>query len=243
MTVLRVAAPEKSIVLQGQEFVADPSGALYWPGESLLAVADLHLEKGSAFAARRVFLPPYDSAATLAVLGVAIARYAPKRVVALGDSFHDGGGAARLTPRDHDALRALQAGRDWLWIAGNHDPEASPVLEGDYGQELALGAVIFRHEPGAGPSAGEIAGHLHPAARVLSRSGSLRRRCFVSDGSRMVMPAFGAFTGGLDIFDAAFAALFGACDVHAHMLGRDAIHTVTRRQCLVERRRMPSLRA
>ena len=224
---------EKLIVLHGQTFLADVSGALYWPDERMLVVADLHLEKGSAYAARRVFLPPYDTTATLAALGAVIVRLGPKRVVALGDSFHDCLGAGRMPAHDALALRALQAGRDWLWIAGNHDP-AAPGVEGDYSQDLSLGPIHFCHEPSAGVGNGEIAGHLHPVARVASRSGVLRRRCFVSDGKRLILPAFGAFTGGLNIHDIAFAALFKPQEVQAHMLGRDAVYTVARRQCLAE---------
>jgi DNA ligase-associated metallophosphoesterase len=224
---------EKLIHLHGQTFLADPSGALYWPDEHLLVVADLHLEKGSAYAARRVFLPPYDTTATLAALGAVIARLMPKRVVALGDSFHDCLGAGRMPAHDAEALRALQSGRDWLWIAGNHDP-AVPGLEGDHSQDLTLGPIHFRHEPRADMRNGEIAGHLHPVARVASRSGVLRRRCFVSDTKRLILPAFGAYTGGLNIRDAAFAALFAPGKVQAHMLGRDAVYTVARKQCLAE---------
>lgn len=228
---------EKLIVLRGQTFVADVSGALYWPDERMLVVADLHLEKGSAYAARRVFLPPYDTTATLAALGAVVARFRPKRVVALGDSFHDCLGAGRMPAHDALALRALQAGRDWLWIAGNHDPIVAG-LEGDHAEDLTLGPIHLRHEPRAGvledASRGEIAGHLHPAARVASRSGVLRRRCFVSDGKRLILPAFGAFTGGLNIRDAAFSALLEPQEVQAHMLGRDAVYTVARRQCLAE---------
>jgi DNA ligase-associated metallophosphoesterase len=228
---------EKLIALHGRTFLVDPSGALYWPDEQMLVVADLHLEKGSAYAARRVFLPPYDTTSTLAALGAVIARLIPKRVVALGDSFHDCLGAGRMPAHDAQALRALQAGRDWLWIAGNHDPVA-PGLEGDHAQDLTLGPIHFRHEPRAGvqedTSAGEIAGHLHPVARVAGRSGVLRRRCFVSDTKRLILPAFGAYTGGLNIRDAAFAALFGPREVQAHMLGRDAVYTVARKQCLAE---------
>jgi DNA ligase-associated metallophosphoesterase len=231
----RVApAREKFIHLQGQTFVADVSGALYWPDEHMLIVADLHLEKGSAYAARRVFLPPYDTTATLAALGAVIARLLPKRVVALGDSFHDGLGAGRMLAHDAQALRALQAGRDWLWIAGNHDPVAPLCLKGDHAGDLRLGAIHLRHEPGAGGQDGEIAGHLHPVARVTSRSGVLRRRCFVSDGRRLILPAFGAYTGGLNIHDAAFAALFTSGEVHAHVPSRDAVYTVARKQCLAE---------
>ena len=115
---------------QASSFVADPDGALYWPEQSLLAVADLHLEKGSSFAARGQLLPPYDTAATLQRLARLIARYAPRCVVALGDSFHDGGGPARLSDADRENLRALQRGRDWLWLTGNHDPEPADDIGG-----------------------------------------------------------------------------------------------------------------
>jgi DNA ligase-associated metallophosphoesterase len=226
--------PDKIIRLHGHAFVADPSGALFWPDEHMLIVADLHLEKGSAHAARRIFLPPYDTSATLAALADAVARFAPRRVVALGDSFHDGGGAVRMLPHDTRSLRALQAGRDWIWIAGNHDPAAPMGLAGDHQEALEIGGLALRHEPAAGLGVGEIAGHLHPVARVASRTGTLRRRCFASDGARLILPAFGAYAGGLNVLDPAFAALFGARERHAHVLGRDAVYTVSRRQCLAE---------
>ena len=130
------------------EFVADPAGVIYWPEQGLLAVADLHLEKGSSFAARGVLLPPYDTAATLARLGALIARYAPRVVVALGDSFHDGRGPARLADTDRATLRSLQRGRDWIWIAGNHDPEPAEGIGGRFLATLALGALTFRHRAG-----------------------------------------------------------------------------------------------
>jgi DNA ligase-associated metallophosphoesterase len=224
---------DKIVRLHGHAFLADPSGALYWPDEHMLVVADLHLEKGSSYAARRVFLPPYDTTVTLAALAAVIARLNPRRVVALGDSFHDNGGAARLLPHDHASLRAMQTGREWLWLAGNHDP-APHGLDGDHGCEHRVGPICFRHEPGPHPCDGEIAGHLHPVARVGGRAGAVRRRCFASDGMRMVMPAFGAYAGGLNILDAAFAGLFGAGARHAHVLGRDAVYTVSHRQCLGE---------
>ena len=147
----RLDSRQKVLRLQGHGFVADPSGALYWPDEAVLIVADLHLEKGSSYAARRVFLPPYDTAATLARLAEVLARLKPRRVVALGDSFHDGAGASRLRPHDIEALRAMQTGRDWLWIAGNHDPAPQAALDGDHTTHLALGSVWLRHEPSVAP--------------------------------------------------------------------------------------------
>ncbi len=215
----------------GASLRADPAGALFDEAARTLIVADLHLEKGSAFAERRVFLPPYDTAATLARLALVVARHAPRVVVALGDSFHDPRAGARMGEADRDALRALQAGREWIWIAGNHDPAPPQCLGGDAMAELRMGALVLRHEPRAGAQPGEIAGHLHPAAKVVSKTGSLRRRCFVEDGTRCVMPAFGAFAGGLNFRDEAFAPLFGARAVHAHVLGRARVFRVPQDNC------------
>jgi DNA ligase-associated metallophosphoesterase len=226
---------EKTVLLAGHLFHADPSGALYWPDERLLIVADLHFEKGSAYATRRVFLPPYDTRASLTRLAGVIARLKPKRVVALGDSFHDRQGAARLRDNDRQMLRELQVGRDWVWIAGNHDPADSVRFEGDHAAELSLGQIILRHEPSTSDAPGEIAGHLHPVALVGGRGGALRRRCFVTDGRRCILPAFGAYAGGLNITDPAFAT-FLAASYRAFVLGRDLLYEVSARQCLREAR-------
>lgn len=206
------------------EAVADRSGALYLPGERTLVVADLHLEKGSAFAARGVLLPPYDTRETLGRLAIAIRRYAPRRVVALGDSLHDRDGAERLDMADLDELKRLQTRRDWIWLTGNHDPEIGASVGGAVAASLALGRLMLRHEPASGEVDGEVAGHLHPAARVTVGSVGLRLRCFVGNGRRLVMPAFGAFTGGLNVLDAAFGPLFEAPRVQ--VLGRDGIYPV-----------------
>ncbi|HXP30971.1 MAG TPA: ligase-associated DNA damage response endonuclease PdeM [Stellaceae bacterium] len=221
------------LALGRASFVADPMGALYWPEERLLAVADLHLEKGSAFAARRVFLPPYDTATTLAALAVLVARYAPRGVLALGDSFHDVSGGERLAAQDRATLSRLQSGRDWIWVAGNHDPVLPADLGGARHAEIAIGGIMFRHRPEAEGEA-EIAGHFHPMARVAGTVGSVRRRCFVSNGARCVLPAFGAYAGGLNLRDRAFAALFGpgGAAVFAHVLGRERVYRVAQEQCL-----------
>ena len=129
------------ISISGVPLLADPDGALYWPEQGLLAVADLHLEKGSSFAARGVLLPPYDTAATLARLARLVAHYAPRCVIALGDSFHDGGGPARLADDDREALRIMQRGREWIWITGNHDPEPAIGIGGTFPTSLTLGAL------------------------------------------------------------------------------------------------------
>jgi DNA ligase-associated metallophosphoesterase len=226
--------PGGEITVAGVALVPDVAGALFWPEESLLVVADLHLEKGSSFAARGVLLPPYDTAATLARLDALIARYAPRIVIALGDNFHDGGGPARLAPGDRTDLMALQHGRDWVWIAGNHDPDPRDGIGGAFARSLALGPLVFRHEPTPRAAPGEIAGHLHPAARVHRRGRTMRRRCFASDGGRLVMPAFGAYAGGLNIRDKAFMEVFGALAFTAHVMGEQRVYAFAAARCLAD---------
>ncbi len=199
-----------------------PEGALWIESEGTLVVSDLHLEKGSAFAARGQFLPPYDTRTTLKRLTVLIARLQPAIVVSLGDSFHDGGGPARMHEDDLAALRALVDVSDWVWIVGNHDPEIPAALGGRIHETLSLGALTLRHEPTAN-GAGEIAGHLHPCAKVASRGRAVRARCFATDGAQLVMPAFGAYTGGLNVRDDAFGEIFPrGCT--ALMLGRSRVY-------------------
>ena len=218
------------ISVAGVSLHADPDGAIYWPDQGLLAVADLHLEKGSSFAARGQLLPPYDTAATLTRLARLVARYAPRCVVALGDSFHDDGGSVRLADSDREFLAGLQRGRDWIWIIGNHDPEPAVNIGGAFEERLAIGAVTFRHLPSG--AEGEIAGHLHPSARVRNRGRTVARRCFAADAKRVVMPAFGAFTGGLNVRDGAFAAVFGTLSFTAHLLGEGRLYSFTAKRCL-----------
>ena len=213
----------------GVSFIADLSGALFWEEQSLLVVSDLHLEKGSSFARRGVLLPPYDTAATLALLGVLIARRNPRMVIALGDSFHDSDAHNRLSRADSEAIVAMQARRDWIWISGNHDPALPSDIGGIVAEEVAIGPIVFRHEPTGAP--GEIAGHLHPKARVSTRGRSMERRCFACDGERAVMPAFGAYTGGLSIRDAAFAKIFQTLGFMAHVLGDNRLHSIAASRC------------
>jgi len=225
---------EHALTVAGATLVADCAGALFWPDEGLLVVADLHLEKGSAFAARGVLLPPYDTATTLSRLARLIERYAPRLVVALGDSFHDGGGPARMSDISRAALKALQRGRDWLWIAGNHDPDPTQNVGGRFADALAIAPLTFRHEPSPHPCDGEVAGHLHPVARVARRGRAVSRRCFATDGKRLVMPALGAYAGGLNVRDRAFAPLFAARDFTAHMLSERRIFAVAAARCLAD---------
>jgi len=218
------------IVLAGVPLLADCLGALYWPEQGLLAVADLHLEKGSSFAARGQLLPPYDTVSTLLRLARLVVHYAPRCVVALGDNFHDGGGPERLSPQDRDSLKALQLGRDWIWLTGNHDPEPAADIGGTFHDSLTVGPLTFRHRPSG--AEGEIAGHLHPVARVAHRGRAVSRRCFAADDTRMVMPAFGAFAGGLNVRAAAFADVFGTLAFTAHMLGDGRVYAFAAKHCV-----------
>jgi hypothetical protein len=227
--------PDRSfdgVRVAGIALAADCAGALYWPEQGLLAVADLHLEKGSSFARRGTLLPPYDTTETLARLARLIARYAPRTVIALGDNFHDGDGPARLAGSDRASLVALQRGRDWLWIAGNHDPDPADGIGGRFAASLSVGPLTFRHQL-SGNASGEIAGHLHPVARIVQRGRAVSRRCFATDGKVLVMPAFGAYTGGLNIRDRAFATAFGTRNFTAHMLGDNRLYAFAAARCLV----------
>jgi len=222
-------ARRSSLNVVGVDLIADLSGALFWEEERLLVVSDLHLEKGSSFASRGVLLPPYDTVATLGRLASVIARHDPRTVIALGDSFHDRDAHERLSAPDRDAISGLQARRDWIWISGNHDPALPSDLGGIVASEVAIGKIVFCHEPTG--AAGEIAGHLHPKARVATRARWMERRCFASDGERAVMPAFGAYTGGLSIRDAAFAKIFQTPGFMAHVLGDRRLHAIAASRC------------
>ena len=226
---MRSACAGLSVRINGEACVLRCSGALWVVEHRTLIASDLHLEKGSAFAARGQMLPPYDSAATLARLEAEIVELDPARVVLLGDSFHDARAIGRVSADDRARIDRLAAGRDWVWLEGNHDLEALAGalddLPGRVVETLAVGALRLIHEPQPGGQPGEVAGHLHPAARVSRYGRGVRRRCFVTDGRRLVMPAFGAFAGGLDVRDAAIAGLFGAPPMVA-VLGADKVHAL-----------------
>jgi DNA ligase-associated metallophosphoesterase len=216
------AAP---IHLAGQRLMLCPSGVLAWPAERLLVVADLHLEKGSSFAARGSLLPPYDTRETLERLALALRRWKPARLVLLGDSFHDRQGCARLPAGEAAALRRMLAGIEVVWLLGNHDPEPPEGLPGLAVAEWRLGKLLFRHiaEPGRlPPGVAELSGHFHPKASMPVRGGSVTRPCFLADSQRLLLPAFGAYTGGLDIRDPAVAALFPRGG-RAFLLGRERL--------------------
>ena len=199
----------------------DPAGALYWPARRLLAVSDLHLEKGSSAARNGTLLPPWDTRETLDRLALLVRRYRPEILIALGDSFHDTGGATRLGAADTDRLRAIAVDRNLIWVLGNHDPEPAPHLPGAHVPEYAAGPLLFRHEARRGAT-GEISGHFHPKARVEARAGNISRACFVADSRRLLLPAFGAYTGGLDVRDPAIKHLFPRGG-RAFLLGRERL--------------------
>jgi uncharacterized protein len=222
-------AARATVDVAGVTLVADLSGAFFWEHERLLVVSDLHLEKGSSFAARGTLLPPYDTVATLGRLAAVIARHDPRMVIALGDSFHDRNAHDRLSTPDREAIAAMQMRRDWIWISGNHDPALPDNLGGVVANEVAIGPIVFRHEPTG--AIGEIAGHLHPKARVPTRGRTMERRCFACDGERAVMPAFGAYAGGLSIRDAAFSKIFQTLGFMAHVLGDVRLHTIAASRC------------
>ena len=216
------------ITVNGETVLLDPCGAAFVPVHSVLLFADLHFEKGSSYARGRQFLPPYDTTNTLLRMARAVARHKPARVVALGDSFHDSEAADRLGPEEKGLLDSLTRAARFTWIAGNHDPHPPAWLGGDIREVLRVGGLSLRHEPVANFQPGEVAGHLHPCASVAKWGRSVRRRCFVSDGLRLVLPSFGAYTGGLDVGDAAIAALF-AGPFHAYMLGHSRVYAIPRK--------------
>ncbi|MGP9820177.1 ligase-associated DNA damage response endonuclease PdeM [Salinarimonas sp. NSM] len=217
------------IALGRLALVLDRDGVAWLPDHRTLLVADLHLEKGSSRARRGILLPPYDTRETLSRLAARIAAHDPARVVALGDSFHDPDGPARLDADARAALAALQAGRDWLWLTGNHDPALPASLGGEVADAITLDGVALRHEPRSERGAGlEICGHLHPVAKVRLRGRAVRARCFAHDDARLVMPAFGAYAGGLNVCDPAFAPLFPD-GFTARVAGRERLYAVSSR--------------
>lgn len=223
-------AATQPISICGKQFIADLSGALYWPGERALLVADLHLEKASAHAERGTLLPPYDTRETLERLAAAIDQYNPDVVIALGDSLHDRGAAKRIAAGDLAALRILQEDRRWIWVTGNHDPEIGRQLGGEVVDALTVAGLRLVHLPTGGRATHEIAGHLHPAARLSLYGHTLRRPCFISNRLRLVLPAFGTFTGGLNVLDPAFLPLFGNDGFGVWMLGQEGVYPVATRQ-------------
>ena len=182
----------------GETFFATADGALFWPSQSALLVADLHLEKASWFARLGQFLPPYDSHATLTAVAAAVEQTGATRLFCLGDSFHDSFGCDRLPASARALLTELTTRLDWTWIVGNHDPGIADHCGGRIAQEVEIGGIILRHEAVPGDPRPEMSGHYHPKFRVHLRGRLVSRRCFVVSPTKLIFPAFGALTGGLD---------------------------------------------
>lgn len=229
MTRKMPATSETNIHVAGIMLIPLCAGALWWREERVLVVSDLHLEKGSAYAAKGQLLPPYDTGATLARVEALCAEYSPKIVISLGDSFHDRSAELRLPEVYAARIRALTAAHDWVWVEGNHDPDPPADLGGRATHCLRIDPLVFRHEPTG--EVGEIAGHLHPAVKVKGQGRTVRRRCFATDGARLIMPAMGAFTGGLNVRDEAFACLFPD-GFSPFALGAERVYQIAWKTCV-----------
>ena len=194
----------------GQTFEIAGEAALYWPAQDALLVSDLHLEKASAFALFGQMLPPYDSVSTLQDIAALCSKYSPAKIISLGDNFHDDDGEHRLAEDAAALLVDLTRDTEWIWITGNHDRAVSGIWGGKAFDALTLGGITLRHETKAGDPHPEISGHFHPKFRQILRGRMVKRRCFLKTPRKMIMPAFGALTGGLDVQD---AAILKACDL------------------------------
>jgi len=225
----QIELSSQPMVIGGVAFVGHMSGALYNSAESTLIVADLHFGKGAAYARRGTFLPPYDTRETLARLAAVMDVYDPERIVCLGDSFHDPAAQTTLDDVDRQALTILQEGREWIWVTGNHDRTISPEFGGSTCAGIVVAGVALRHEPTAGAAVREIAGHLHPAARVWLDGSVFRKPCFVANRQRLVVPAFGAYTGGLNVLDEVFRPLLGEQGMNVWMLGEEGLYPIAPR--------------
>jgi DNA ligase-associated metallophosphoesterase len=182
----------------GTELVALAQGALFWPARKALLVADLHLEKASWFARLGQMLPPYDSIATLSDLTALAGTTGAEEIWCLGDSFHDSRGCERLPERARGLLTALTSRTRWTWIAGNHDAAIADHCGGEIVEEAEVDGLLLRHEADPAEPRPELSGHFHPKLRLTHRGRNISRRCFVATERKLILPAFGALTGGLD---------------------------------------------
>ncbi|MCS6890026.1 MAG: ligase-associated DNA damage response endonuclease PdeM [Rhodovarius sp.] len=219
--------------LAGERLMLCPSGVMLWPARRLMAVADLHLEKASHWAARGRHLPPYDSRETLLRLSALMRRYAPRQVVLLGDSFHDPAAPTRLGEEERALLARILAAAEVTWVLGNHDPVPPEGLPGEAVAELWLGPILFRHVGGAvlpRSGAAEVSGHFHPKASLETRAGRISRPCFLADAQRLILPAFGALAGGLDVRAPPLAALMPRGG-RVFLLGRERLFSAPLAAC------------
>ena len=216
---------QHTILLGGLNFTPDMSGALYCADEKLLLIADLHLEQGASLARRGLHVPPYDTLATLAMLEKVLANTGARRLVLLGDSFHDAVAHDVIRENDADRLRQITSSIETIWISGNHDPKSHDSLGGTCVDEMLFSSITLRHIPGRlKADEFEIAGHLHPGATVVQRGHHIRTKCFIADKRRIILPAFGSYTGALNVLSGAFTGLFEETQTQAWMIGKTAIH-------------------
>jgi DNA ligase-associated metallophosphoesterase len=213
----------KKLMFSDQELMLHPQGILIWPAQSMAVVSDLHLEKGSFFAPRHYFLPPYDTYQTLHRLSEILKGLDVGRLLLLGDSFHDEEGYMRMRGEDRHCLHGLIDQYETIWISGNHDQEFVPPGCQSY-EHINIQNLIFRHE--ASGRTPEISGHFHPKMTIRHKGSRLSRSCFIEDGKRLIMPAFGAYTGGLDVTDPEIGRHFGD-DYHVHITGKEKIYTLS----------------
>jgi DNA ligase-associated metallophosphoesterase len=223
----RAACGGVALALHGTAAVLRGSGALWLTASRTLVVSDLHLEKGSAYAAKGQLLPPFDTRDTLDRLEMELEALTPRTLVLLGDSFHDARAVGRIEASQAHRVLRLAAGRELVWIVGNHDVQdersALGGLPGEIAETWRVGSLLLRHEPAANSSPGEVAGHLHPCAKLVRAGRGVRKRCFLTDARRLIMPAFGAYAGGLNVLDPAYGGLFEG-PASAAALGPKRVH-------------------
>lgn len=215
--------PSTSFTFGGQRFIALADRALYWPAQRALIVADLHFEKGSAFAANGQHLPPYDSHDILSRLLILVEQTQAQQIFCLGDSFHDKNAAARMAPDISQRLSALAAERHICWIAGNHDGLSGSAWGGSITEEAVLNDIVLRHESLPHDPRPEISGHYHPKLRFAMHGRSLSRPCFLMGHKRLMLPAFGSLTGGMDVHSVEIMRLFGRNDYQAMIVAGEEL--------------------
>ena len=215
---------EQPVSICGRAFVADVSGALHWPGENALIVADLHFDTGAPAPAEGAFPPASDTRATLSRLAEVIDRFDAGTVICLGAA-----NPRAMSSEDLETLAIMQEDREWIWVTGEHGRDALEPLGGHVRDRLDVAGIVLRHEPVAGPVTHEISGRLNPAARISYYGHVIRRPCFAGNGLRLVLPAFGSYAGGVNVLDAAFAPLFGNDGFAVWVLGQEGLYPVATR--------------
>ena len=225
LNVRPAALPKSAIHLGGMELRPDVSGALHVPELSALIISDLHLEQGSSLARRGIRVPPFDTGITIGLLDEVVARFMPQRLIFLGDSFHDVEGETRIEESLMLRLQQIAGAHECFWICGNHDPHPPQNLSGHAADHIVLGPLTLRHEPARlRKDEFEVCGHLHPGCGVSQRGRRVSGKCFIADSRRLIMPAFGAYTGAYSVFAPPYHRLFQQHETHAWMIGQERIY-------------------